>query len=200
MALTAPAKPAKTPVEAGPTRGVCYMCVDLGTAMNEFDGKMQRQILLGFELPDIREHIKIDGRDVDSARTINMFLNFSMNEKAKLRLHLQSWRGKEFTDDEIKTFDLFSVVGKTALLNIVHKTKPGKGTKADINSITALPKGMSSAISDRPPMVFSLADPDHNELTGDIPQWVANIVMRSEEWKALHGAPEEADTPSAESF
>ncbi len=197
MALNVPAKPARVPVDAGPTRGICYMCVDLGTSLSEFDGKMKRQVLLGFELPDFEESSKVDGRDVTYRRTINKFATLSMNEKATLRKMLEAWRGKVFTDEEIKSYDLFSVVGQTALINIVHKMSNGQ-PKADIGSITALPRGMSACKSDHPEIRFSMSDPVHNVLTGDIQPWVQNIVMKSNEWIAVHGDPAGAESPPDE--
>lgn len=201
MAFTAPTKPTRTPVEAGPTRGVCYMVADLGTSLNEFDNKMKRQVLIGFELPDILETTKEDGVEVERARTINKFMTLSLNEKATLRLILQAWRGREMTDDEVKNFDLFSIVGKSALLNIVHKTKNGQ-PKADIGSITGLPRGMTSAVLSRRPIMFAFGDPDHDQFTADIPQWVQNMIMKSDEWKAAHGdvGGMEENVPNNESF
>lgn len=189
MALTAPAKPAKPPIEAGPTRGVCYMVADLGTTFNEYNNKMQRQVLIGFELPDFREDVKINEKQVNVSRTIAKFFTFSMHEKANLRIMLESWRGKEFADDEIKSFDLFSIVGKNALLNVVNKTKNGH-PRSEINGLTALPRGMASSVPERKPILFSIADPDHCDMSIDMPQWLKDMIMKSEEWKATHGTDE----------
>lgn len=186
MALKAPEKQARPLIEAGPTRGNCYMVVDLGTAKNDFDGKMKHQVLLGFELSDHRDVFERDGKKIESARTINKFLTLSMNEKASLRKVIGAWRGKNLTDEEAKEFDLFSLVGKAALINITHKDS-ASGPKADIGSITSLPRGMTAATMEHPEIKFSLSDPDHNQFTGDMQPWVQAIVMKSNEWIAEHG-------------
>jgi hypothetical protein len=46
-------------------------------------------------------------------RPFAMFKNYTLSwsEKANLRLDLQSWRGKPFTQEEMRRFDLETILG-----------------------------------------------------------------------------------------
>jgi hypothetical protein len=112
--------------------GVCYRVIDLGTQLSNF-GKMQRKIMQSWELP---EEKMTDGRPF----SIHKKYTLSSNEKATLRLHLEAWRGKAFTDEEFGTFDLGKLIGVPCLINILHK-KEGDKTFVNIGGIMKCPKG-----------------------------------------------------------
>lgn len=63
----------------------------------------------------------------------------SLHEKAKLREHLESWRGKRFTTEELRKFDLEALIGVNCRLQILHTQKDGK-TYANVNAIMPLGK------------------------------------------------------------
>ena len=65
----------------------------------------------------------------------------SIGPKSNLRKDLEAWRGRPFTEDELRAFSLENVLGAPCFIGIAHVQK-GEKTFANINSIMALPKGM----------------------------------------------------------
>ena len=115
--------------------------------------------------------------------------NLSWNEKATLRQDLQSWRGKAFTEDEQKRFDIKSILDKWCMLNIVHKPKKnGSGVYANVKGITPvasfhknkLPKGHNQH------GIFMISEPDM-EMFETFGKYLKEMIQRSPEWKAVQG-------------
>ena len=65
----------------------------------------------------------------------------SLSEKANLRKDLESWRGKAFTAEELKGFDIEKLIGVNAMASIIHN-QSGDRTYANISSISKLMKGL----------------------------------------------------------
>jgi hypothetical protein len=162
------------PVEAGVYHGICYAVVDLGTQFSTVYNTESRKVLLMWELPT--ERIKVKGEDLP--RAINRTFTLSLNKKANLRQFLESWRGKEFTEAELKGFDMKNLIGVNCQLNIIHSTRNGK-TYADVASATPLLKGTEKRALENAPLYFSFDD--NMELPEHCPDWVAERVQKSAE-------------------
>ena len=117
--------PSIAPVEEGTHLGVCSMLIDLGMQYSEVYKKSQRKVLIGWELPD--ETIEIDGEM--KPRVLSKRYTANLSEKSNLRKDLASWRGRDFTQEELKAFDLKNIVGASCLLTIIH-SKNGEKTYA----------------------------------------------------------------------
>lgn len=135
--------------------GRCIKVIDLGTqtTTGQYGTKQQRKVMITWELLD--DKIKMDdGRPYATSQ----FYTASLHEKAKLRHDLEAWRGKKFTDDELEGFDLKNVLGKYAMIQIVH-TEDGK--YANINAIMSTkekPKGVNDLV------LFDIDNPDMDVL------------------------------------
>lgn len=170
--------PSIAPVEEGTHLGVCSMLIDLGMQYSEVYKKSQRKVLIGWELPD--ETIEIDGEM--KPRVLSKRYTANLSEKSNLRKDLASWRGRDFTPDELKAFDLKNIVGASCLLTIIH-SKNGEKTYANIQSVVKLPKGMAKQALFEPPVVFDL-DTDPLERVEDMPAWIAELIKKSETYQA----------------
>ena len=170
--------PSIAPVEEGTHLGVCSMLIDLGMQYSEVYKKSQRKVLIGWELPD--ETIEIDGEM--KPRVLSKRYTANLSEKSNLRKDLASWRGRDFTPDELKAFDLKNIVGASCLLTIIH-SKNGEKTYANIQSVVKLPKGMAKQALSEPPVVFDL-DTDPLERVEDMPAWIAELIKKSETYQA----------------
>lgn len=170
--------PSIAPVEEGTHLGVCSMLIDLGMQYSEVYKKSQRKVLIGWELPD--ETIEIDGEM--KPRVLSKRYTANLSEKSNLRKDLASWRGRDFTPDELKAFDLKNIVGASCLLTIIH-SKNGEKTYANIQSVVKLPKGMARQALSEPPVVFDL-DTDPLERVEDMPAWIADLIKKSETYQA----------------
>ncbi|MGP1677902.1 MAG: phage replication initiation protein, NGO0469 family [Burkholderiales bacterium] len=163
---------------AGAVIGRCYIVADLGTQDTSFKGtpKKAHKILLTWELAEIMA----DGRPfaISSRYTLSLF------DQAILRQHLESWRGRSFSAEELVGFDVKNVLGAYCMLSVVHNTE-GDRTYANVKGIMPVPKEM-----DKPPAVNKNVYYDIE--SGDIsilPDWVQNVVKKSDEWKARGSAP-----------
>ena len=168
------------PVSEGVHIANCISIIDLGDQYSEKYDKTQRKVLLTWEVTD--ETIEIDGEE--KPRVISYEYTLSLSEKANLRTHLEAWRGKNFTQEELDGFDLQNVLGKPCQLSIVHNERNGN-VYANIKSIMSIPKGMPT-----PPVVseltyFALDDAASLSLIDKLPQWIQDKIKKSTTYGTL---------------
>jgi len=125
------------PAPAGAHAGICVDIVDLGVLQVTYgkQTKEQHKVRICWQIDENME----DGKPFLATKRYTL----SLHEKAALRKDLESWRGKPFTDEELKGFDLEVLLNKPCLLNINHTTRQGS-TYADVTSIMRLPKAMTA--------------------------------------------------------
>lgn len=110
----------------------CSKLIDLGTQATTFG--LKHRIFLEFVLCNETDE---EGQPL----RVSLWENYSLHEKANFRKHLESWRGKQYSDNDLQSIDLLGVLGAPAMLAIVHNTKPDGSTYANITSISKAPKG-----------------------------------------------------------
>jgi len=71
---------------------------------------------------------------------VSQIYTLSLHEKSKLSSHLESWRGKKFTDEERAGFDVEKLIGVSCQVQVVHKITDG-GTYANVQAVVPLGKG-----------------------------------------------------------
>ncbi len=143
-----------TPPEAGTFTARCIGLIDLGTqtAVYEGESKAARKLLMQFEVTDT-DNRRSDG----SAHILSKRFTASLHPKAALRGFLEAWRGRPFTPEELRGFDLKTVLGAPALVNIVQAEKAGK-VFANIAGAMKLPKGMPAPAGELELTHFDLSD------------------------------------------
>lgn len=162
------------PVAAGSHVARCVSVVDLGVQQTPWGGK--EKCYIGFEIPDHRvEWTDKEGKEKEGPALIGMTVTNSINEKSTLGQLLTSWRGVPFTEDERKGFDLFSILGAPALINVIHKDKDGK-TFANITGIMRLPKGMTVAAAETELVGYSPMDASTSGNFDRLPEWLQKLV------------------------
>lgn len=67
----------------------------------------------------------------------------SLHEKANLRHDLESWRGKKFSPEELKSFELERLIGVNCQIQVLHKE--GKNGKTYANAVSIVPAGKGQA-------------------------------------------------------
>ena len=168
------------PAPAGNHLAVSCRLIDLGTQQTSYQGKpkRQRKIYLEWQLPGERT---ADGLAV----TVGNRYTLSSSEKATLRKHLESWRGRRFENDELAGFDLRNILGKPCLLSIVQSTRDGK-TYADVANVAALPKGTTPAATEGSTVYLSL-EPDDFEpaIYESLSDKLKETIAASPEFQAL---------------
>lgn len=122
----------------GSFSAVCVDEMDLGVMKSSWGGEERERHM-------VRLVWQIDEPDVDGKRfLVKQDYTASLDEKAKLRKHLQAWRGRTFTPTELMGFDLCNVVGVPCMISIVHAFGRKGGTFANVDAVMKLPKGMEA--------------------------------------------------------
>ncbi len=104
----------------------------------------------------------------------------SMHEKASLRIFLENWRGKKFTEEEAKRFDVTALLGKECLLNVTHTDKQGK-VYANVASANPMTKGMTAPAQINATTVLSFEDFDFS-IFNELPKFIQDKVAASPEY------------------
>jgi hypothetical protein len=180
MGLIATAEKKRDPIADGVYQGVTVSIIDLGTQFNEHFGKSTHQVMITWEIPELTIKFEKDGKEIEAPRVISKKYTLSLGEKANLRKDLQSWRGRAFTDQELEGFDLLNVLEKNCMLQIINTTKDGK-TYSNISSILPLYKGMTPIPPYTKAQYYSIAE--GFDIPDTIPQWIKDVIMKSEEFK-----------------
>lgn len=90
------------------------------------------------------------------------------------------------TDEEAENFDVASLIGKTCMLNVGHKTSGAGKTYAAIQSTAPIPKGVTAPDAILPPVVLSYDEWD-DDVFASLPEFVQDDIRASEEFKRHQG-------------
>lgn len=165
-----------TLVPAGSHIAVCDIVADIGLQPGStLFPKPKQQVYIRFQIPTERVEFDKDGKKQEGPAVIGKAYTASMNEKATLRHHLESWRGKAFTDEEAEGFDVSALLGKPCMLTVMHTVKDGR-TYANIAGIGGLPKGISAKtiIPETTPILY--AQPDNTATYASLPEWLRKKI------------------------
>jgi hypothetical protein len=146
--------------------GRCYSLIDLGTqhTTGQYGDKLQHKIRIAWELFGEDENgnpLTIDVEGKQMPLTINKSYTVSLHEKSGLRRDLAAWRGRDFTEEEAKAFDVSKLLGAFCMINVTTSETNGK-TYSNVAGITPLPGALKNAkpapVHDN--VVFDLDKPD----------------------------------------
>jgi hypothetical protein len=119
------------PCPAGLHQAVCADVIDNGMVEGVYGTK--HKVTLVFQV-----NVSMDN---GKPFLVQRRYTLSLDQKANLRKDLESWRGKPFSADELKGFDLEKLLGVNAQLNVQQTDRDGT-TYANITAIVPLGKGM----------------------------------------------------------
>ena len=174
--------------------GRCISIIDLGTQRTTYDGEAQikHQLILRWELSN---ELMESGEHAGKPFTVSRFYTASLHEKAGLRKDLASWRGRDFTPEELKGFDLQSIIGKPCMLAVGLSEKG----KAKVTSVMGLPKGMNVSPQVNASFHFTLDAKDYSEVSFEsLSKGFKAMVEASPEYQAIQRkkhAPEQKAAP-----
>lgn len=168
------------PAPAGTHVARCIRLLDLGTQKSEFGAK--RQVLVTWELP---QELISSGELEGQPFTVSAYYTMSLNEKANLRHALEAWRGRAFTVEELKGFDLKAILGAPCLLSIVHNDNG----RAKVSAVMALAKGTKAPKQINESVYLSLDPHEFDRATFDgLNDYWKEKIQLSPEWAALKQA------------
>ena len=167
-------------VPVGTHNATCYMLVDVGTHDETFEGetKKRHSIFIYWELNDSKMS---DGRPFSIMKQYTL----SLNEKSALYKDLCAWRKKRFTDEELKGFDLTSVLGVTCDIEVGLTS----GGKAKVTSVYSPDGGAKKVTTVNEQIAFDIDEyvegkKEMNSAWVDLPSWVQTKIDDSFEVKA----------------
>lgn len=157
-------------VAAGSHIGRVDMVVDLGLQTTTFNGdiKHNSQVYVRFELSEEKLD---DGRPVVIGRTYTN--SFAM--KANLRKDVQQMLGTVFPEKH--DFNVFDLLGKPAMITVVHtKGKDGK-TYANIGGLSPVHKSLTVPAAINEAVAFDLDEYSEDSFL-KLPEWLRAKVNR----------------------
>lgn len=121
-----------TPHPTGLHQMVCCDVIDNGVCPTAYGPK--RKVTIRWESQELSEK--------GHRMTVQQRYTASLNEKARLRQDLEAWRGRAFTADELRKFDLENLIGANAMVNVVHRQDNQGKTWGNVASLAPLMKGL----------------------------------------------------------
>lgn len=163
----------------------CYSMIHIGTVEEEIMGekKLQNKVRITWELPnELRVFNEEKG---EQPMVISKEYTLSMHEKANLRRDLESWRGKAFTEDQARAFDITKLLGVPCMLNIIHRMTKSNIEYAAISNISALPKGFQCPEQINETFEWNFEDKFDEDDLERFPDFIKEKIKRSVEYKAI---------------
>jgi hypothetical protein len=159
----------------------CYSMIHMGHITEEFKGekKEMNKVRITWELPT--ELTVFKEENGEQPFSISKEFTLSLDERATLRKFLESWRGKSFTEEETKRFDIAKLVGIPCMLNIIHKQSSKGNIYADIASVSAMPKGIVCPEQINKSLVYSVLSNDLATLE-TFPDFIKSKIKASREY------------------
>ena len=195
MALTISesAKQERKLPEAGATVGVLYSLVDLGHQKTNWDNqeKWSPKVRLTFELPDQLDEFEVEEKGkvtkVSKPMVVSIEQTRSLGEKASLRKLLEQWRGQTFTSKELQAFSLKNLLGKPAMLTLIHKTSQQGRQYCAIAGASKLPKGMTAPKATTNAQMYYEIEQGEGGQFSEMPEWLQDKIRASKEFATAAG-------------
>jgi len=193
LTLSESAKQERKLPEAGATVGVLYSLVDLGHQKTNWDNqeKWTPKVRLTFELPDQTDEFEVEEKGkvtkVQKPMVVSIEQTRSLGEKASLRKLLEQWRGQTFTSKELQAFSLKNLLGKPAMLTLIHKTSQQGRQYCAIAGASKLPKGMKAPATTTNDQLYYEIEQGEAGQFNDMPDWLQEKIRASKEFATAAG-------------
>jgi hypothetical protein len=168
--------------------GRCIAVIDLGTQQIEFQGerKLQHKVNIKWELFGEAEDgspltVEVEGKQMPM--TISKRYTMSLSDKARLRADLAAWRGRDFTDEEAKGFDISNLLGAYCMVNVTQNETNGK-TYSNVANLTPLPSALKAQkpAGVHKPIKFDVDNPD-DAMFATFHEKLQETIKSSLEWQ-----------------
>lgn len=146
-----------TPHPEGMHQMVCIDVIDNGIVTTAFGEKHKITIRWQSEERNAKGH----------RLTVQKRYTLSLHEKAGLRQDLQAWRGRPFTAEEARGFDVEKLLGVNALVNVIHKKAEDGKVWANVAAVSPLMRGMAPITPDPEYVRECLRTPEPGETPHD---------------------------------
>jgi len=143
------------------------------------DGKPAHKVRITWELDEMMD----DGRPF----TISKTYTWSMNDRATLRAHLESWRGKPFKKEDFgpNGFDTKNLLNKPCTLTVQHKDVNGQ-IRSSVAGVAPPMKGVKAFTAHNPPVYLSLDAEEFDQAAFDaLGEKTREAIRQTPEYAAL---------------
>lgn len=120
-----------TPAPEGLHQAVCIDVVDLGIQKTQYGDQVKIEVRWVIE--------EVDPKSGKQHMVLRRFTP-SLHKKANLRGVLESWRGRKFTDEELKGFDIEKLIGANCQLQVCHNMSSEGDTYANVQAVVPMHK------------------------------------------------------------
>ena len=148
------------PAPPGLHEAVCVDVVDMGIVVGKFGPKSKVKVIWQIKM------LNKEGERFQARATYTQ----SLMEGSNLRRDLESWRGRSFTPDELKAFDLEKLLGVNCQLSLKHAISKSTGrTYAQVTVVLPANKGQALKPEKytREPWPAQTTEPPNQEPVGD---------------------------------
>ncbi len=163
----------------------CVSIVDLGTHQHAFGSEVwsSRDVRIGFELPTEKMKGTYNEKLKGLPFVTSITLKQSLHPSSKMRKMLKSWRGRDFTKEEVATFDPKKMLGVPCRVTLVESSD---GQYVNIDSLAPLSKNEKCLKQINPSTFFSLEPGEFNaDALKKLGEKTREKIMASPEYKAL---------------
>jgi hypothetical protein len=177
----------------------CYRIIDLGTQLVKspvYGDKEKHQVMISWELFGTwdEDQLSEDGSVkhkagspivMDDGRPFSIHKTYtvSLAENSALRPHLEAWRGKKFTTEELAGFELSKVLGQYCTVQVVHDET---GKYANVQTIMAFKGNKPEPVN--PDLVFDIDQPDM-QIFDTLSDNLKGKITNTPEWTAYQNPP-----------
>lgn len=163
----------------------CISIVEIGTLTEEFQGekKTNKKVVVIWELPTELKEFKEGEGEKPYVRSKTFTL--SIAEKATLRKFLKDWRGKDFSEDELKGFDIVKLLGVPCMMTIIHIEKKDGTSIETVSGVSPMPKGFVCPEQINISKVFTWGNYDA-AIFDSLPKYLKEMMAKTPEYAAQH--------------
>lgn len=115
----------------------------------------------------------------DNSKLFSRDYSYSYHEKSKLRKHLESWRGRPFTNDELSKFKLRNILGVPCKLEIAKNDKNYK----QVENVYRFPANEQPPKHKSELIYFDISDKTTYSAIPNIPYYIIEKIKKSPEYK-----------------
>lgn len=174
-------------VPPGMYMAICFRVIDLGTQKTQWQGKEKwsRKVMLQWELHGEDDTGEPLTNDEGHPLSVSKRYTLSLGENAQLRQDLKSWRGRDFTQEELNGFDISKLLGVACMVNVAHDVKDGN-TYTNVASVTPVPRALKDTVPVmvNEPVIFDVSEPDM-EVLGKLSEKMQETIRACKEWEKV---------------
>lgn len=124
----------------GMQQAVCVHVSDIGRqrGSGQYADKILHKVIITWELAAKYK----TGDRLGQPHKLSQFYTLSLGKKANLSKDLEGWRGRPFTEEERKAFDLENLLGKNCYLNVGAT----EDDKRKVMAVTPIPAEMPKIV------------------------------------------------------